>query len=257
MRNYTIAFGFICLVASSGIVAGSFWIGDLEDPFWKQVDRIAFNLAFTLIGISGTVLIVDRLNELRAVDTLKKSLVRDAGSTNNAVSIRSLRELRALDGHLDGTMIGCDLSGADLSKAPLSGASMERAVLVSVNLTEGDLSGAGMHQAALNGSNLSKANLEHADLSSAEAIDCNFQNADLSGANLQSGNFNSANFVKADLSNVDLRGANLVGAKFDDARMDNAKLAGSKHSESGAVSIGRERFEDAGDGVYLCKADLG
>lgn len=91
----------------------------------------------------------------------------------------------------------CDLSGAGLVLANLSGASLSGA----------DLSGA----------NLSRANLSGADLS----------NANLSGASLFGANLSGAKLSGADLSIADLRDTYLVNAELADANLSGANLQGA------------------------------
>jgi len=101
-----------------------------------------------------------------------------------------------------GNCPGCNLAGADFSRADLvgaklSGASLSGADLRGANLRRADLSGANLHQADLRGANLPGANLRNADLT----------DADLSGANL----------IKADLT-----GAAIKGAIIKDALLEGA-----------------------------------
>jgi outer membrane protein assembly factor BamB len=75
------------------------------------------------------------------------------------------------------TLLGCNLSGADLSNANLAGA---------------DLSGANLNQANLTGASLNGANLTNA----------NFNNANLTGAKLRGAITTGANFNKVTWSNT-------------------------------------------------------
>ena len=104
------------------------------------------------------------------------------------------------------------LSGADLSRANLSGVDLSRA-----DLYRADLSGANLSGADLSRADLSRANLSGADLSGA-----NLSRADLSGANLS-----RANLFGANLSGVDLSGANLFGADLSGANLSGANLFGA------------------------------
>jgi uncharacterized protein YjbI with pentapeptide repeats len=69
----------------------------------------------------------------------------------------------------------CDLSGADLGAAGLTGAGLAGA----------DLSGANLQKALLIGADLSDANLREADLGGALLEDANLAGADLTGARLE------------------------------------------------------------------------
>jgi uncharacterized protein YjbI with pentapeptide repeats len=91
----------------------------------------------------------------------------------------------------------CDLSGAglvlaNLSGAALSGANLSGANLSRANLSGADLSGANLNGASLFGANLSGANLSGADLSVADLRDTYLVNADLAGANLSGASLQGA-----------------------------------------------------------------
>jgi len=108
----------------------------------------------------------------------------------------------ALDGlRKDNQCAKCDLSGADLSAAGLTGAGLAGA----------DLSGANLRNAVLVGADLSDANLREADLSGALLDDANLAGADLTGARLKA----------TRLSGADLAGASgLTQAQLDHTCID-------------------------------------
>jgi uncharacterized protein YjbI with pentapeptide repeats len=97
---------------------------------------------------------------------------------------------------------GCDLSGANLSRADLT----------RVDLSEANLQGADMRYA-----DLSRANLEGADLSGVDLSRAILRYADLTGANLSGAILRGANLRWADFSGADLKGVSLRDAKMDDA----------------------------------------
>ncbi len=83
----------------------------------------------------------------------------------------------------------CELSGAglvlaDLSGANLSGADLSRANLSRANLTGANLTGANLTGASLNGANLNGANLSGANLSATDLRDAFLGNAQLFGTSL-------------------------------------------------------------------------
>ena len=91
----------------------------------------------------------------------------------------------------------CDLSGAglvlaNLSGANLSGADLSGANLSRANLSGADLSGANLNGASLFGANLSGAKLSGAELSTADLRDSYLANTDLTGANLSRANLQGA-----------------------------------------------------------------
>ncbi|HEY9644359.1 MAG TPA: pentapeptide repeat-containing protein [Coleofasciculaceae cyanobacterium] len=91
----------------------------------------------------------------------------------------------------------CDLSGAGLVYANLSGA---------------DLNGANLSQANLSRINLSGANLRGANLSGTVLFSANLSNADLSGADLRGADLRDANLTGATWEGTNIEGANLLGA---------------------------------------------
>lgn len=86
----------------------------------------------------------------------------------------------------------CDLTGAGLVFANLTG----------VDLSGSDLSGA----------NLSRANLTNANLSGTKLIGTSFNGANLNSANLSGADLSGADFAQAYLGNADLRNANIASA---------------------------------------------
>lgn len=88
----------------------------------------------------------------------------------------------------------CDLRGARISGANLSG---------------GDLSGA----------NLTEANLSDADLSGANLSTAYLRNSDLTGANLSTAFLGKTNLSGAKLNNANLSGATLTGATWTDGTL--------------------------------------
>jgi uncharacterized protein YjbI with pentapeptide repeats len=97
-----------------------------------------------------------------------------------AVVVAAGKATQAYDRKALGTLMddnhcqGCDLSGADLSKAELSGA----------GLTGANLSNADLRRTILLGATLDDANLKDADLRGAYLDDARFGGADLTGAKL-------------------------------------------------------------------------
>ncbi|WP_257998862.1 pentapeptide repeat-containing protein [Fischerella thermalis] len=92
---------------------------------------------------------------------------------------------------------GCDLQGAKLERADLSGVNLSNA-----NLTGADLEKANLSNANLSGANLTNADLEEANLTGANLKGANFQRADLEDANLTNADVTGANFQGADLYGV-------------------------------------------------------
>jgi len=114
------------------------------------------------------------------------------------------------------------LSAANLAKARLRGAWLQRANLSSANLQEANLRGARLQRANLSGANLSGANLSGANLQAARLRTARLQKANLSGANLQETRLGLARLQRADLS-----GANLQRTRLKRARLQGANLSGA------------------------------
>ena len=146
---------------------------------------------------------------------------------------------------------GCDLAGADLSRAPLdfadlsganlTGANVARAGFEETDFIDANLTGVSGNNTDFNGTDftgadltavklpggsfpgasfasaiLARADLDHSDLGGVTAA-----KADLAGANLTSDRLNAASF-----SGASLKGANLAHVALNGARLAGANLAG-------------------------------
>jgi uncharacterized protein YjbI with pentapeptide repeats len=89
-----------------------------------------------------------------------------------------------------------------------------------------DLSGAGLVLANLTGVNLSGANLSGANLSRANLSGANLSGANLSGTSLFGVNLTGANLSGANLNGADLRNAYLTDANLVNVSLTNAQLLG-------------------------------
>ena len=104
-------------------------------------------------------------------------------------------------------MQNCQLSGADLSYASLSGA-----ILVNADLSEANLSFALCDGADLSDANLTCADLYYTDFYNADFYLANLNGADLYGAYLYGTSFTDANLACTNLYQADLYSADLTGA---------------------------------------------
>ncbi len=112
----------------------------------------------------------------------------------------------------------------------------EQIVFRLLNISSCDLQGANLSYADISGAycnqtNFSRANLKGSVLIDALFANANFQEADLtntdfSGSNLAGANFQGANLTGADFEATDLTGANFKGAILTDSRFPGAKLEG-------------------------------
>lgn len=128
------------------------------------------------------------------------------------------------------------LVGANLWRADLSGAAMNRTDLRKALLSFALFNGASLPHAELQGATLFKTDFRDADLRAANlsSVACGvtngarpqpctsvqFQRAQLSGANLRDADLRNGDFWGAQLSGADLRGADLDGADLSAACWD-------------------------------------
>jgi Pentapeptide repeats (8 copies) len=120
--------------------------------------------------------------------------------------------------------VGCDLSGADLSRRQLANADLQAANLVGAKLTSTNLSGAKLGGANLTGADLTNTNLSQAVLQAASLIDVNFIGTNLTNTDLTYANLVNTNFRRATLRNTNLGGANLALADFTGANLTAINL---------------------------------
>jgi uncharacterized protein YjbI with pentapeptide repeats len=112
------------------------------------------------------------------------------------------------------SLFRCDLSGANLSQAYLSGHCLEYSNFTNANLSETSLEQSSFDFAILRGANLRQARLAFATL----------RNADLTGANLTGADLRATDLTGADLTNANLTGATArpcVDKVVEDAILSN------------------------------------
>ena len=141
------------------------------------------------------------------------------------------------------------LSGADLSRADLSGAKLSGADLSRANLYGADLSGADLSRANLSGANLSGANLSRANLSGAYLSGANLSGAKLSGAKLSGAYLSGAYLNGANLNGANLNGANLSGIVLSGVKFTHLNLRGVNWRNT---ILNKAKFQD----VDLSQANL-
>lgn len=99
-------------------------------------------------------------------------------------------------------------------------------LLSSKQCAECDLSGAGLVMANLSGANLAGADLSYANLSRANLTGANLSGANLIGASLNGANLSGANLTGANLMGTDIRDAYLVNTNLTGVRLDMAYIEG-------------------------------
>ncbi len=246
-KHYPLTFGLLCLAAVVILIPTSFYTSSFTSPVGMHCHALIVNTIFTLLGIVGTVLIVDRLNSARDRESDRRRLIRDASSSSNYLALRSLKELQEDGAFEDDSMIGCDLTSADLTGAPLMNANMASSRLVAAIIRSADLSGIDLSNSVINDADLSGSNLENADIRDSQCQSVRLLNTDLSGANLSGANFSLSDFANANLSKANLVGTNLDGAK----NLHLARLTQSVHCKKNATLLGIENFRLLGDGTYV------
>lgn len=221
------------------------WLGanlfQAESGYWT-------NLFTEGISIGITVLILDRLNEFRAEQQLKRRLIREAGSQSNETAKAAI-DWMWHEGWLDGDeslLIGSNLSRANLSDAilrhaNLSQARMPNGNMVRANLDGANLAGADMNhgkftQATLRSTCLKGANLQYADMNQTTMIQ-----VDLSECDLWQAELNKANLFEAKLEKAVLRMAQLENSHLDSANLAEASLVGAKLNNAGLANSDMQR----------------
>jgi uncharacterized protein YjbI with pentapeptide repeats len=222
-------------------VFAGWMFGLLTFPLLQLIDTnwrgLLYNLVPEAVGITFTVLILNRLAENRARIELQKRLVREAGSQSNETVKAAVEWLRA-----EGWLTTKD-SIALLKKAKLSHAKLQQADFWQANLQAADLRFANLQAANLWAANLQRVNLFVADLQAATLEQANLQGAYLGQANLQGGDLRETNLQGADLREANLRGADLREANLQAATLWRANLQGT--NLGGVNLIGTKDIETA------------
>jgi uncharacterized protein YjbI with pentapeptide repeats len=192
------------------------------------------NVWTSLIDFVLTVVVINQLNEVRAKKQLREQLMRELGSSDNALALRALRELRAHEWVNDSWLQRAFLESANLRRAVFNGADLREAWCISANLEEAQMWGTNLQGAILWSAALPGANLGLANLVEVRALDADFQGAELGqadihdatmiNANFRDANMWAVNLQGADLNNADLRGSNLNQANLQDANTTNVQL---------------------------------
>jgi hypothetical protein len=153
------------------------------------------NIIPELLSISITVLIIDTLYRKHSDDELKKVLIKQLGSKNNAVASQALEELGARGWLSDGTLNSAYLISANLDGNSITGADMR-----GVHLSFASLKDTPWFETDLEGAFLDHADLENATLSMPAVgphfAEANLENAFLSHANLRNSKVRHEQLVK-------------------------------------------------------------
>lgn len=184
------------------------------------------------VGITFTVIFIDRLNDMRAQNQLKQQLIREIVSTDRGLVMRAFKELAVNNWITDGSLKEADLQNVVLSGCDLTYSNLKKANLKLANLSKSNLKKAKLNLANLYHADFSNASLEGATLEQVNAEGINFYSAYLWKAilrqsHLDGADFRNATLIDSDLQgaylgSVDFRGANLTGAILKDAIIEDA-----------------------------------
>jgi uncharacterized protein YjbI with pentapeptide repeats len=196
-------------------------------------------------------------NEAKAetVNTLEQ-----LNSEQKAALLKFLAESNLIDNNSPIiSLVGADLSSADLNRMMLSKLDLRDADLRDAKLSRANLSGTKLFRANLNRADLSFANLSGAELfraslSNGKLFFANFSSANLDGADLSGSDISLANFSQADLSNADLSQTDLSFTNFSKAELVFASL---NNADLSFANLKGANLKGADlSGVNLREADL-
>lgn len=211
LRRLAIIFGAAALLGTvtGYLVDREFWA--FVEPFQTLIQVFYANVSTAMLSIAVIIVLIDTLNERRAIAQEKRRLVLQMGSDNYALAKEAVRILR-IEGW--GFWEEATLQGASLYRADL-----HELALYDVNLQRAGLSRANLQGADLGFANLQRANLTGANLQEAYLLEANLERATLRRANLQGAELTKANLQRVILTGANLRGAWLVGADLREAVM--------------------------------------
>jgi hypothetical protein len=185
---------------------------DAERTFDQFVADLYANGGAELLSIAVTVLIIDWLNERRAIKEERERLVLQMGSPIHDAAIEAVRQLRYRGWLLDGSLKGAAMGTGKLMRvgrsklgdeSRLGGSSLDElmgANLQDAYLYRANLEGVYLEEANLRGARLWQANLQGAYLTYSNLMDAKLRDANLRGADLQ-GAFLNANTILPDGKN--------------------------------------------------------
>lgn len=126
--------------------------------YWLQaefINEFLISLVPEAVGITFTIVILDRLDQMREDRLVKDQLRRQLHSYYNPTALQAVEELRVLGWHDDGSLHNLDLRGADLRTA---------------NMYQADLRGCDLTNAKLQGADFYEANLKDVKVSDEQLV---------------------------------------------------------------------------------------
>jgi len=172
--------------------------------FREIINDSYLDITTSLLTISLTILVIDHLNNKRAMAIEKRKLVQGLRSTSRGILESALEDLRVKNWLEDGSLSGINLNGVVLSDLDLRHANLD-----SANFMNG----------TLNNVNFEFAILANANLRWVSSNRCNFNRTSLLGAKLSSGQFTLCSFSPASLSELSIAGAEFIETDFSNAEM--------------------------------------
>ena len=195
------------LYVTAGFLGGILFFPAIE-AFSTDASDLLSSFVPEAVGIAFTVLLIDRLNENRALRQYKEQLIRNAGSQSRDTAVSAVNEMRKRG------WLTWNNNEPLLRKADLESANLFEAHLMQADLTETNLSEANLAYADLLVARLRRTNMTNADLSNTLMFDADIRNADLELANLCGSELGFADLSDAILVNADLSNATMQNATF-------------------------------------------
>ncbi|HZM84888.1 MAG TPA: pentapeptide repeat-containing protein [Candidatus Limnocylindrales bacterium] len=212
------------LGALGALVAFAYWY-PTDWPGSQFVQDFYANTATSLLSISITVLLVDRLYARREAEYQKQQLIREMGSSDKGFALRAAKEISAQGWLTDGSVHDCDLSQAALSGAILNNAVFTRVTLDGALLRDAKLKGARISGGSYRETQFNDAVMDDLIVEDgADFIGAYFAGASLRHAQLPGATLEETDFFRSDLSNANLAGAHLRRADLAEATLDGANF---------------------------------
>lgn len=191
-------------------------ITNINNLFTTIFNNFYANISSELLGISLTVLFINKIYSDKELETLKEKSKKGLASKDKHLALEALGNITTNQWHTDGSLSGCDLFEAEIDHVELNKVDLSRA-----NLLGGSFIGSFL----LNGK-----------FSEAILIRCNFDEAKLSGSNMERAYLTQASFCMARLNRVNFSRAIMHEAKFTGAYMIGANLLGAIGLEDSQLS---------------------
>lgn len=176
------------------------------------------NLAFTLLGVALTVLVIDLLNESRSNLARKDALIRDLGVGDRSVSLRDLNELLNINALTDGSLCGADFTRSEFIEVDLAGLVADKALFIGSKFTKCDLANSSLMKASLNDTVFEKCGMEQSNLDGAWIIQSTFLECDLQSVSISNTILRSSCFKNCEISPEFRKAALQLGATVENVK---------------------------------------